>query len=78
MIFDPLVQTCIFDDSWPLQDARRRLNSARSGGNRQECSAEITEELKQLKATQHTHAEDMAEVKAMLWALSSAKEINES
>ena len=75
MIFDPLVQTCIFDDSWPLQDARRRLSSARSGGNRQECSAEITEELKQLKATGATHAENMAELKAMLRALSSVKEI---
>jgi hypothetical protein len=77
LIFDPLVQTCIFDD-WPVQDVRRRLCSAESSSNRQECSAEIMEELKQLKATQRAHAEDMAEVKAMLRALSSAKDINES
>ena len=76
MIFDPLVQTCIFDD-WPVQDVRRRLRSAESSSNRQECSAEITEELKQLKATRAEDMDslkaEMAELKAMLRALSTAK-----
>jgi hypothetical protein len=78
LIFDPLVQTCIFDDSWPVQDARRRLRSAEFGSNRQECSVEIMEELQQLKATRaedmNSLKTEMAELKAMLRALSTAKE----
>jgi len=71
-VHDPLVQTCIFDDTWPGQggDRRRLLHSADSqadsdsskgsGGSGtssvDECPAVTSEDLQQLK---ETHAVDL-------------------
>jgi hypothetical protein len=72
-VHDPLVQTCIFDDTWPAQggDRRRLLESADShdassskgsgaSDSVDECPAVTSEDMLQLKAA---HAEEMAALK---------------
>jgi hypothetical protein len=79
-VHDPLVQTCIFDDTWPGQggDRRRLLHSADSqadsdsskgSGARDsvdECPAVTSEDLQQLKAA---HAEEIAALAAKMDAM---------
>jgi hypothetical protein len=79
-VHDPLVQTCIFDDTWPAQDGdRRRLlesadshdasSSSKGSGasdSVDECPVVTSEDLQQLKAA---HAEEIAALAAKMDAM---------
>ena len=74
LIYDPMVQTCLFDDSWSAAGRRRRLGSVAAPD---ECAADVTSELEQLEARlQSAHSEEMEQLKAELKA-SHAQEIND-
>jgi hypothetical protein len=64
MIYNPTLQTCLFDDSWPagLQDRRRLGAPADSGAA---CAEDISKDFGQL---QRKHTEDLKDLKAELKA----------
>ena len=55
MIYDPMIQTCLFDESWAAA-GRRRLGSAVAPG---ECDTDVTAKLEQLKMSQSGELEQL-------------------
>lgn len=75
LIYDPMVQPCLFDDSWSTAGRRRRRLGSVAAPD--ECAADVTSELEQLEARlQSAHSEEMEQLKAELKA-SHAQEMND-
>jgi hypothetical protein len=61
LIYDPTLQTCLFDDSWPAgTQGRRRLGAVGMPG---ECEANVSKSLDKLK---FAHAEELDKLRAQI------------
>lgn len=65
LIYEPTLQTCLFDDSWPAGSGDRR----RLGASDDECDTDISEDLDKLKTQlENSHAEELDKLKTELKA----------
>ena len=71
LIYDPTLQTCLFDDSWPIDsEGRRRLRDA-SGG---ECGAEVTVKMAEMSRKMDDMAGRMGEMMGLMQSMQTALE----
>jgi hypothetical protein len=64
LIYDPTLQTCLFDDSWPAS-SQDRCQLLVGAGGAIGCQANISDDLNQLKAhLKAAHVEEINELRA--------------
>lgn len=62
MIYNPTLQTCLFDDSWqPSTQGRRRLGASAEVGAA--CASDIARELGQLQEKQAAQTQELNELR---------------
>ena len=71
LIYDPTLQTCMFDDSWPIDlEDRRRLRDASEG----ECEPEVTVKMAEMSRKMDEMAGRMEEMMGMMQSMHTALE----